>query len=128
MEATLADGSAGYVFGPNARGHTTLGGTPLGSPPQTSASPDAVILRCRTCGQYADTRLVSINQNIGAITMRSVKSIDGELCKKCIRKYSLKYTMVSVVFGWWGLISFFVTPVYIVTNIYHYCRTFRMKG
>jgi hypothetical protein len=31
------------------------------------------------------------------------------------------------VAGWWGVISFFVTPVFIVTNLYEYCRTFGMK-
>jgi len=29
MEAILEDGRVGYVLGPSARGHTTLGGTPL---------------------------------------------------------------------------------------------------
>jgi len=31
------------------------------------------------------------------------------------------------VLGWWGVISFFVTPVYIVSNIYEYGKTFGMK-
>jgi ribosomal protein S14 len=94
---------------------------------QTSASPNAMMLRCQMCGQYATTRLVSIRQNIGAAYMRFTKIIEGELCRKCIRKYSLQYTAVNLVAGWWGIISFFVTPVYIVNNIYEYCRTFAMK-
>jgi len=94
---------------------------------QTTAAQDAIKLHCQMCRQIATTRVVSIRQNIGMLYSRSTRTIEGELCRKCIRKYCVRYTAVNLVAGWWGVISFFVTPVFILTNLYEYCRTFGMK-
>ncbi len=93
----------------------------------TSADPGIAMARCQTCGRRCTTQWVSIRQNIGLVYSRRTRTIEGELCRDCIRKYCLKYTAVNLVGGWWGVISFFVTPVFIVGNIYEYCRTFGMK-
>ena len=93
----------------------------------TSASPNTIKLRCQMCGRYGTTHVVSIRQNIGLLYSRRTRTIEGELCRNCIRKYCLKFTAVSLVGGWWGVISLFVTPVFIICNTYEYCRTFGMK-
>jgi len=50
--------------------------------------------------------------------------MEGNLCKTCIRKIFWEYTLVTLFVGWWGVISFIVTPFYIVSNVCQYmsCR------
>lgn len=93
----------------------------------TSADPNITMVHCQMCGKKCTTHVVSIRQNIGLVYSRRTRTIEGELCRNCIREYCLKYTAVNLVGGWRGVISFFVTPVLIVNNIYEYCRTFGMK-
>lgn len=72
---------------------------------------------CQACGRHAPTKMVSFSQNIGLLILRIPKTIRGELCGRCIRKYFWEYTLISSFLGWWGVISFFYTAVTIPMNI-----------
>lgn len=75
---------------------------------------------CHACGIRAATRYVEFRQNIGALVVRYHKSVKGTLCKSCINRYFLEFTGVTLVLGWWGLISLVVAPVYVVSNVVRY--------
>jgi hypothetical protein len=76
--------------------------------------------RCDVCGVIAPTRHVRFRQNIGALVVRFSKSVDGNLCKDCIGRYFWSFTVVTLLFGWWGVISFFMTPFIILNNVLYY--------
>ncbi len=76
--------------------------------------------RCQSCGRYAPTRYVVLYQNIGLLIMRMGKSIEGNLCKACISKNFWEYTLVTFFAGWWGIISFFLTPFFLINNVVRY--------
>ena len=65
---------------------------------------------CQYCGLEAPTKYVEFYQNIGALVMRFPKSVKGNLCKHCINEVFWKFTLIDLVAGWWGVISFFITP------------------
>jgi hypothetical protein len=46
--------------------------------------------------------------------------LSGLLCKDCISSKFWSFTLISLFFGWWGVISFFYTLVAIPTNIVNY--------
>lgn len=52
--------------------------------------------------------------------MRFHQTAEGEFCKSCVHKKFWKMTLVNLFLGWWGVISFFVTPVFILLNIVRY--------
>lgn len=82
---------------------------------------------CDVCGQRAPTKYVEFYQNIGMLIMRTSKSVKGELCKPCIDKHFWEYTLITAVAGWWGLISFCLTPIFLVNNVFRFCTTLGMN-
>lgn len=83
---------------------------------------------CQICGSLAPTKQVEFNQNVGYVFARSYSSIKGRLCKDCINKEFRKRTLITFFFGWWGTISFFVTPVYLIGNLFNYIPTIGMES
>jgi hypothetical protein len=75
---------------------------------------------CQSCGVEAPTKYVAFYQNIGALVMRFHKSIEGNLCKRCIHKYFWEFTPITFFAGWWGTISLFVTPCFLLNNTFRY--------
>lgn len=75
---------------------------------------------CQACGVEAETKYVSFHQNIGALVMRFPSSISGNLCKGCAGKYFWRMTGTTLLLGWWGVISFIVTPFFLINNIVRY--------
>ncbi len=75
---------------------------------------------CQSCGVEAPTKYVAFYQNIGALVVRFSKSIEGELCKSCIHRYFWSFTGINCTLGWWGYISFVVTPFFILNNVFRY--------
>jgi len=78
---------------------------------------------CQACGQKTPTKFVNFNQQIGAIVMRFRSRVEGNLCAVCIEKYFWEFTVKTLLFGWWGFISFFVTPFVILGNFGNYVGT-----
>ena len=83
---------------------------------------------CQNCGREAPTRYVEFFQNIGALVMRFHKSVEGELCKDCINGYFWRFTGITLVLGWWGLISLMVTPIMLLNNIARYVGSLGLEA
>lgn len=83
---------------------------------------------CQICGSLAPTKYVEFHQNIGMILSRQDSFVKGRLCKKCIDKKFKKMTLTTFFLEWWGSISFFVTPIYLISNIIRFITTIGMKG
>jgi len=81
---------------------------------------------CQACGIEAATKYVSFHENIGVLFMRFSRSMQGNLCKNCIHKHFWKMTGTTAVVGWWGMISFIVTPFFLLNNIGRYAMCLRM--
>jgi hypothetical protein len=75
---------------------------------------------CQTCGVEAATKYVAFYENTGAVVVRFYRSIEGNLCKSCIHRHFWSFTGTTFVLGWWGTISFFVTPFIILNNLGRY--------
>jgi hypothetical protein len=85
-------------------------------------------MRCQSCGENGDTKHVVFYQNIGMVIMRSSKTVEGELCKTCINQVFWKFTLITAVLGWWGMISLIVTPLFLINNIGRFLGTIGMKA
>jgi hypothetical protein len=61
-----------------------------------------------------------LRQTIGAVVVRFGKKIEGNLCEPCIDRYFRTFTLTTFLLGWWGVISFFVTPFVLILNFVEY--------
>jgi len=74
-------------------------------------------MHCQAGGDAAPTKHVSFHQNVGLIVLRFPSSIKGELCRARIDRYFWKMSLISLFFGWWGVISFVWTLVTLPMNV-----------
>src|SRR5580704_16268081 len=81
---------------------------------------------CKGCGIDAPTKYVEFYQNIGMFFYRQSTEFKGDLCRTCIGKYFQSYTLTTLFLGWWGLISFVVTPFLLLNNVIRYLLAFRL--
>ena len=82
---------------------------------------------CQDCGVHAETKYVSFHQNIGALVMRFSQKVEGELCKSCIKRHFWTMTLITFLFGWWGIISFVLTPFFLLNNVIYGLRSLGME-
>jgi hypothetical protein len=80
-------------------------------------------LICQSCGLEAPTLAVEFQYNIGLLILRVHKSVKGTMRKTCIRKHFWECSLINLLAGWWGVISFVLTPFLIVANIIQYTAT-----
>jgi hypothetical protein len=77
---------------------------------------------CKVCGKMKQTTHASFDYNVGLLVKRETHSVCGNLCRSCVHRKFWEYTAKNLVLGWWGTISFYVTPGFLMTNIYSYAK------
>lgn len=81
---------------------------------------------CEACGVQGETKHVNIMYNVGMLVVRFHKTMNGHLCKRCISDYFFRYSLTTMFFGWWGVISFFVSCVTLPMNLYYFLSSLGM--
>ena len=81
---------------------------------------------CQACGACRETRYVTFYQNIGLLVLRLHSTADGNMCWDCINQRFWTMTGLTLAFGWWGVISFFITPFVLINNVARYLGCLRM--
>jgi hypothetical protein len=82
-------------------------------------------IKCQHCGK-CPTKQVTFDQNIGMVFARRHVSVTKYLCRRCIGGYYHSFTLTTLFLGWWGLISFIMTPVILISNTYNYLKSIRL--
>jgi len=82
---------------------------------------------CKICGHAKPTINGTLNRHVGAVILMFHTHITGHMCQDCIRIVFWKFTPLTLAAGWWGIISFFVTPVVLINNTAYYIRSRLMK-
>lgn len=77
---------------------------------------------CKRCGSYAPLRNTAFHRHIGMIVLMQHSRIETHLCRRCIDEVFWNYTLTTLLLGWWGVMSFFITPFILLYNLYSYCR------
>jgi len=89
---------------------------PAPRPASRAAGPGA----CQLCGRARPTHPVEFKQNIGALVVRFHKRVAGRLCAECVGRSFRDMTLITFLAGWWGIVSFFVTPFILIGNVVQY--------
>ena len=83
--------------------------------------------RCENCGIPAETKYVEFYENVGLLVIRKHRSVKGSLCKPCIDFYFWNLTGRTMLLGWWGVISLFLTPFILLNNLLRFMFTVGMQ-
>jgi len=84
--------------------------------------------KCQSCGNMSPVKYVKFYENIGMLIQRQYRNIEGNMCRECIDKYFWEYTLKTLFLGWWGMISFCVTPFILLNNVGRYILTLGLKS
>jgi hypothetical protein len=83
---------------------------------------------CAACGRHGPVEAVDYHQNTGMLYARQSRALSGDLCRRCSTGAFLRMTGHTAVLGWWGMISFFVTPAFILNNVGYFLRSQTLPG
>lgn len=93
--------------------------------PPNPMKPRAVsAIVCQACGLEVPNRYVEYDQNIGAFHIRFYRTYRGYFCRRCNHRFFWKSSLITLGIGWFGLVSMFVTPAYLLGNMITCVRTF----
>ena len=81
------------------------------------APTEVVLANCQRCGQMRQVKYVAFHRNVGMLVQRQTHSIKANLCRSCLHNSFWEYTYKNLLFGWWGMISVVVTPIYFLMNL-----------
>jgi hypothetical protein len=101
----------------------TVNPSPMSVP--GGANPVGMMGRCQVCGNTRQTSQVKFHHNIGMVVLRQTRSIQGNMCKTCMRSKYWEFMGKNLLLGPWGIISIIVTPIYMVTNTVTYVSNAR---
>ena len=82
--------------------------------------------RCEACGTVGPVLRVTYRQNTGMLILRQSRTVEGELCKRCSGSVFTRMTLHTFFLGWWGMISFVLTPIFLINNLWYGFQTLRM--
>ena len=75
---------------------------------------------CQGCGREARLAPLTQKRQIGLILARHYSEERRLLCAPCMGRMYRSNTGITLVAGWWGIISFFVTPFVLISNTADY--------
>lgn len=79
-------------------------------------------MRCDSCLLSEPSAYVELHHNVGLLLMRQEYSTQGQLCRSCLKRAFWHHTLRNVTLGWWGMISFFMTWYFLISNLFAYLR------
>lgn len=82
---------------------------------------------CEFCGVRAPVAAVHYRQNTGMLVVRQSREWAGNACRDCGKSWFWKASIHTFFLGWWGTISFVLTPIFLIANIYNYVGVLRLQ-
>ena len=79
-------------------------------------------MRCDSCHLPEPSAYVELHHNVGMLFMRREFTTEGQLCQRCLNSAFWHHTLRNLTLGWWGMISFFMTWYFLVSNLLTYLR------
>jgi hypothetical protein len=84
---------------------------------------EGAMAACEFCGAQADVLAVTYRQNTGMLVARQSRTWSGQACRGCSSTLFRKTLVHNLIFGWWGMISIVLTPIFILSNLSYWVRS-----
>jgi hypothetical protein len=72
-------------------------------------------MECVICGKAG--KVVHLSRSVGMIFARKWITFDGPLCREHARSEARRWLGLTLLLGWWGVISFFANFVAIIMDV-----------
>jgi hypothetical protein len=84
------------------------------------------ISKCSRCGRTEYTQHLVFKQNVSYFFARKERQFSSDLCFSCASKTFASVELTTLFGTWWGMIGFWLGPLYVVHNLVEYIiATFR---
>ena len=78
---------------------------------------------CPMCGRTVATSPVRYVQLTGLVVIMHMRELPAFLCRRCSFRAFTRMTVHTLVLGWWGIASLFVTPGFVLSNLLFLARS-----
>src|SRR5262249_3880640 len=78
------------------------------------------ISKCSRCGRTRCTQHAVFKQNVSYFFGRKERQFSGDLCFSCVSRTFARVELTTLFGTWWGIIGFWLGPLYIVHNLVEY--------
>ena len=78
------------------------------------------ISKCSRCGRTEYTQHLVFKQNVSYFFGRKERQFSGDLCFSCTSRTFATVEFTTLLGTWWGIIGFWVGPLYVVHNLVEY--------
>jgi hypothetical protein len=89
---------------------------PTTQPAASPAAPTSPELECTLCGSVP-AAAAKFRGHQGMIIIMRFLSLDGPFCRDCGLATYRNMTSRTLVQGWWGYVSFLITPLVVLFNL-----------
>ena len=80
-----------------------------------------VLMReCRVCGCERSTIWAKFIENESYFFRRRERTFSAFVCWPCMTKRFLEFESNTLALTWWGMIGFFLGPIYLTANLIEY--------
>jgi hypothetical protein len=86
---------------------------------------DEELRPCKVCLRRIPTAFVSFTEITGMLVVRQERRFFGLLCRACLGPLYRRYLTHTLLLGWFGVFSFFLTPFYALENTFEYLKARR---
>ncbi len=83
---------------------------------------ERLVPTCDSCSYHKKLFQSTYRSNVSYFIRRNEATFAGKFCLSCNSRLFLRTTLTTLVGTWWGIIGFFVGPIYILQNIYNYSK------
>ncbi len=90
--------------------------------PKRPPDPKPNIRKCERCGDEKSTQLVFFKENISYFFQRRERTFCKHVCFACMSKTFAAYELRTLFGTWWGIIGFFLGPVFLLSNLVEYIK------
>jgi len=78
------------------------------------------ISKCSRCGRTKYTQRPVFKQNVSYLFGRKKRQFSDDLCFSCTSKTFARVELTTLFLTWWGIIGFWLGPLYILHNLVEY--------
>jgi hypothetical protein len=83
--------------------------------PQFAPYPRPSMIQCRICGSVPAAQ-VTFRGHRGLVVLMQFRSAEGPFCRDCGLSVFRTLTAQTLLQGWWGVMSMFITPITLLVS------------
>lgn len=89
---------------------------PMAQPGSWPTPPPVQQIHCRFCGSTPG-KVATVHAHRGMVFVMQFRTLKGPFCRDCGIATVRRMSAETLLQGWWGIASFFITPIILLINV-----------